>query len=196
MPEVLFDVDGVLVHPLRFQAYLAQEHGIGPEHTRGFFRGPFLRCLVGEADLHRELEPFLPDWGWPGTTASFVQAWLEQEDAPIHEVLDFADGLARRGIRCHVASSQERNRAAFLREEMGFGRRFRHLLFSCELGAAKPDPRFFARAERVLGSAGRDLILLDDAPANVEAAREAGWRAVHHTGPDAVEALVWELDGP
>ncbi len=49
---VLFDADGVIVHPYRFRAWLEREHAITPAMTAPFFNGVFSReCLVGQADL-------------------------------------------------------------------------------------------------------------------------------------------------
>jgi putative hydrolase of the HAD superfamily len=193
---VLFDVDGVLVHPWRFRNYLAREHGIQPEATRSFFQGPFTRCVLGESDLYEVLGPFLEVWGWPGSLPSFIETWFAEENAPNTAVLDYVDALRTRGIRCHVASTQERHRARFLSRDMGFARRFDSLLFSCDLGAAKPDPEYFRRACRRLKRPPAELLLVDDAAGNVEAARAEGWQAVLYTGPESLEEVSAELERP
>lgn len=56
---VLFDVDGVLVHPWRFRDLLTRKYGIAPATTAPFFRGTFESCVVGQADLLGVLPPFL-----------------------------------------------------------------------------------------------------------------------------------------
>jgi putative hydrolase of the HAD superfamily len=190
---VLFDVDGVLVHPWGFRNYLLREHGIRPETTRSFFQGPFARCVVGESDLFEELAPFLEVWGWPGSLQSLVDAWFAEENVPNGAVLAYVDDLRTRGVRCHVASTQERHRAAFLSREMGFAQRFDSLLFSCDLGAAKPDPEYFRRARQRLKRHPSQLLLVDDAPANVEVARAEGWAAVHYTGPESLAEIPAKL---
>lgn len=43
---ILFDADGVIIHPYRFRAWLEREHAISPAMTAPFFAGVFSRrCL-------------------------------------------------------------------------------------------------------------------------------------------------------
>jgi HAD superfamily hydrolase (TIGR01509 family) len=48
------------------------------------------------------------------------------------------------------------------------------------VGLAKPDPAVYALTVSRLGVEPGETVLLDDAPANVEAAWAAGWHAVLH----------------
>jgi putative hydrolase of the HAD superfamily len=58
------------------------------------------------------------------------------------------------------------------------------------VGLKKPDPAIYALAERRLGVEPQDVVFLDDATANVEAAQAAGWQAVlHESTPRSIEAL-------
>ncbi len=60
-------------------------------------------------------------------------------------------------------------------------------LASQDLGLIKPDPAIYAEAARRLEASPQELIFFDDLEANVEAAREAGWRAhrIDHAGHPA-----------
>ena len=135
---VLFDVDGVLVHPWRFRETLARDHGITPDMTAAFFQGPFIRCVQGQADVLEVLPAFLASWGWPGSATEFVARWLSVENAPDDAVLGVVTDIRRSGIPCFVASTQERRRAQYLATEMRFGQLFDGLFFSCDLGVEKP----------------------------------------------------------
>jgi glucose-1-phosphatase len=64
------------------------------------------------------------------------------------------------------------------------------LALSYELGAAKPDERIYVRAAELAGVRPVDIFYCDDIPKNVEAARRAGFDAVHYTN---TPALVAEL---
>ncbi|TDT32700.1 HAD family hydrolase [Naumannella halotolerans] len=55
-------------------------------------------------------------------------------------------------------------------------------VFSAEVGLMKPDPRIYRFTSERIGVDPSQLIFFDDRPANVEAARTAGWRAEHFTG--------------
>src|SRR5262245_32825340 len=102
---VLFDVDGVVVHPWRFAEYLAREYGLNHDQTRDFFQGIFLECLVGRADLKTAIAPFLRGWGWPGTVDEFLQRWFTEEDAPDRRMLDAIADLRQRGLPCYLATN-------------------------------------------------------------------------------------------
>jgi putative hydrolase of the HAD superfamily len=189
---VFFDVDGVLVRPWGFRDLLIREHGITPEQTAPFFRGPFLECVEGRADLREILPPWLLEWGWKGDVASFVDAWFSVENDPDEAVLEIAARVRAAGLRCFAASTQERHRAAYLANEMGFAGRFERLLFSCDVGVRKPHVEFFREVARRVGLPPGALLLIDDTPANVQGARHAGWQAEAFTTADA---LVRSLQG-
>jgi putative hydrolase of the HAD superfamily len=178
---VLFDVDGVLVHPWRWRDVLERVHRITPEMTRPFFRGPFLDCLVGRADLMDLLPPFLASWGWTRSVAEFVGDWLVAENAPDHLTLAVVTEVRDQGIPCFVASTQERHRARYLSREMALDQRFDGLFFSCDVGVAKPNASFFEIVAQRLGRSPSELLFFDDVEANVEGARSAGWRAEQFT---------------
>jgi glucose-1-phosphatase len=59
---------------------------------------------------------------------------------------------------------------------------FHRTLASHLIGAAKPDPYAFAIATLELEAEPADCLLIDDMLTNVEAAREAGWLALHFKG--------------
>lgn len=67
---------------------------------------------------------------------------------------------------------------------------FEHLLFSCDLGVAKPDPRCFGRALGRLGAAPEEVILIDDREENVIAATGLGMHAIRFTGPEQARAAL------
>jgi len=51
-------------------------------------------------------------------------------------------------------------------------------IYSHEVGLLKPDPDIFKLTCDRLGTAPADCLLVDDHPANVTAARAAGWHAI------------------
>jgi putative hydrolase of the HAD superfamily len=180
--DMLFDVDGVLVHPFRFRTFLGSHYGITAQMTSAFFSGPFRACVTGQAELAEVLPPYLSQWGWQSTTSDFIATWMREDAAADHSMRELVGKVRNLGFRCHVASVQERNRADYLRHTMGFQDAFDETFFSCDLGAAKPDPAFYTRIQKKLGKAPRQLMLIDDSLACVEAALAAGWQAFHYAG--------------
>jgi putative hydrolase of the HAD superfamily len=51
------------------------------------------------------------------------------------------------------------------------------LVFSAEVGLAKPDPRIYARADAEYGTEPHEVVFFDDRADNVAAARAHGWAA-------------------
>ena len=193
---VIFDADGVVIHPWRFARYLEREHAITPGMTRAFFQTTFEDCLVGRTDIKDVLPPFLDEWGWRGSLDEFLTIWFEVEDAADDRVIDLIHRLRRSGVLCCLATNQERHRAAYMRAEMGFSETFDRLYFSCELGCQKPDPAYYGAIERDLGLAGDGILFWDDAAVNVESARKTGWNAEVYTGYEPfARALAEALGG-
>jgi putative hydrolase of the HAD superfamily len=69
---------------------------------------------------------------------------------------------------------------------------FGHLLFSCQLKLAKPDPKCYNRALARLGASAEEVIFIDDRAENVAAAAALGLHSVHFTSPDEARAAVAE----
>jgi putative hydrolase of the HAD superfamily len=149
--------------------------------TQPFFQEAFVDCMLGIADLRDVLPPYLQAWGWPGTADELIEKWLEVENAPDERVLAAIRTLAMTGIACCLATSQERLRAAYMREVMGFNQLFDEMFFSCEVGSIKPDPAFYNHITAALHVAGDQILFWDDSRENVEAARSCGWLAEQYT---------------
>jgi putative hydrolase of the HAD superfamily len=187
---VVFDVDGVLVRSGEFGQRLRRELGLQSEELDEFWKGPFAKCSLGLADLKAEVEPFLERWGYRGGVESCLEEWFAADSTLNSAVLAEVERLRRRGVRCHVASTQERYRAAYLEGTMGFADRFDRLFFSCQLGVKKPQLEFFQRVASELGTPPAALLFIDDQQMNVDAARSAGWNAELYAFGDDISALL------
>ncbi len=69
---------------------------------------------------------------------------------------------------------------------------FRHLIFSCELKSAKPDPECYGAALARIGVSAGEVVFVDDRSENVAAAAALGLRSVHFTSPAAARTAVTE----
>jgi putative hydrolase of the HAD superfamily len=174
---LLFDADGVVVHPFRFAEYLAREHGLARDDTRDFFQGIFLECLVGRADLKTAIAPFLARWGWPDTLDAFLQRWFIEEDVPDQRMLAAIADLRRRGMPCYLATNQEQYRIAYMRAQMGFGQIFDGIFASVDIGAMKHDQAFYIAVTAALRLPADTILFWDDSAGNVAVARAYGWHA-------------------
>jgi 2-haloacid dehalogenase len=71
--------------------------------------------------------------------------------------------------------------------------RFRGFVVSGEERLMKPDPAIYRLALERFGLAPGSAVFIDDVPANVDAARDNGFHAIHFTGADELEARLAEL---
>ena len=176
--SVIFDLDGVVVYPSwGFANYLDREHKITREHTREFFAGPFNDCIKGEVDVRDLLPPYLASWNWPGTVDEFVHFWLKTEDSPDPRLLELIRELRESGMKCGLATNQEKHRAYFIRKQMRFESLFDHLFISCELGSIKPEAAFFNEVTKQLACPPDSILFFDNEQHYVDAAKRAGWKA-------------------
>jgi len=178
---VIFDADGVIIFPWRFARHLEHEYKITREMTREFYRGVFEDCLIGKLDLKEVLAPFLPKWGWTRSVDDFVATWLKTENAVDERIVGVIRSLRQAGIKCCLATSQERYRAEYMMTAMRFSEIFDGLFFSYSLGCQKPDPAFYESITRGLGLKGHHVLFWDDSRPNVESARRCGWNAEVYT---------------
>lgn len=172
--HILFDVDGVLVHAEMFSLNVVREYGIPQEKMKEFYKGIFQGTLVGKGDLKEVIEPYLKEWGWPKTVDDYLNEWFEYEHILDEEIIAYVQKLRAKGISCYVATNQEKYRAQYMLEKMGFGESFDKLFASAHLGIGKPDIEFFEKVIKEIGAKKEEVLFWDDTPENVEGAKKAG----------------------
>jgi putative hydrolase of the HAD superfamily len=104
-------------------------------------------------------------------TAMDNAGWL---DDPVADTVALIDDLAALGVPLALLSNAPVTFAR-LAEKEAWAKHFRHLVFSGDLGCAKPDAAIWKHVESVIGSS--DVIFFDDRLSNVEGALAAGWDA-------------------
>lgn len=195
-PILALDVDGVIIHGFprtRWDETLEADLGIDPARMQEEFFDPhWHQVMRGVMPVEPPLTDFLKAYGTKVTTKEFLAYWHGKDAHVRHEVINAALGWrGRTSGRLALATNQDLTRAKYLREDLGLGEHFETMVVSCEIGAAKPEPEYFQKADEVLGrAAGQMVIFLDDLLANVETARNHGWTAHHVEGvAHAVEIL-------
>jgi putative hydrolase of the HAD superfamily len=122
--------------------------------------------------------------------AEFVDAFCDIF-WPNPPMADLIPRLKAHGYRLVLASNT--NAAHYERYREQFQDLLSHfdaIAVSHEAGARKPHPRFFEYAHKLAGCAKDECLFVDDLEANVIAAREFGWQAIHFTRfDDLVPAL-------
>ncbi len=64
---IVFDAEGMVVSSKIFSHELEKDFGISASLFLPFFKTTFQKCLVGKADLKKELQPLIKTWGWHGS---------------------------------------------------------------------------------------------------------------------------------
>jgi putative hydrolase of the HAD superfamily len=192
----MLDVDGVLVRgrPADGKPWftgLEADLGLSYRLLRETFFEPYWQAIfTGHDALRPRLAAVLAKVA-PGVGAdALIAYWFENDSRLDPAVLEDMATLRRDGVRVLLATNQEHLRARYLMEELGLAGRVDGMLHSAALGCRKPMRDFFRRATEHAGVPPGEIVLVDDAVANVEAAREAGWHAHLWTGETRLKALV------
>jgi putative hydrolase of the HAD superfamily len=69
-------------------------------------------------------------------------------------------------------------------ETFGLRELFTYFLSSCYLGMRKPDVKIFLRGLQIMQADPAETVFIDDREGNVNAAKAAGMKAIHFTGPE------------
>jgi putative hydrolase of the HAD superfamily len=191
---ILFDADGVLQHPSDdLEARLQSALGFVPEPLADFLAEVFEAegsALAGQVDFVAELDPVLEKWGAQGLGEKLAACW--SSIAADEAIFALIARLRRAGYVCALTTNQQRHRAAHMANVLGYGQKFDHSFYSCELGYAKPDASYFRAVMRALPFEPQELLFIDDRRDNVSTAAALGINAVrfvHDKSALAVTAL-------
>jgi len=177
---VLFDLDGVIVdsrpHHLSAWHALAREQRL--EHAPDYFTQTFglrnnaiLAPLLGE-ERAGEL-----------TALAARKEELFRAEARgrlvalpgVRELLDFLDA---QGVPKAIVTSTPRANLELILETLRLEGRFEALVAEEDAAKGKPDPEGFLVAAQRLGVAPERCVVIEDAPAGLQAAKAAGMRAI------------------
>ncbi|GER87873.1 haloacid dehalogenase [Dictyobacter vulcani] len=179
---LLFDVDGVLANGEAFSSHLERDYGISPQMTASFFQEKFMACLTGSADLKTELAAYLVAWGWSKSVEAFLDYWFTCEHIIDQPLVEYVQQLRQQGVRCYIATQQEKYRTAYILEQMGFAQAFDGMFSSAQLGVLKNDQTFFTQILQTLDNiAAEEILFWDDTARNVTVARQTGMHAELYT---------------
>ena len=179
---VVLDIGGVLevIDDDVFPAPAERRLGLAPGTIAGGLAGLPGDAVVGEVTEHqvraewqralrlddRQVDALVDDfWRWyVGTLDRELFDWFAgQRPARLAAILSNSGPGARERERCH-----------------GFEDVTDDIVYSHEVGLAKPDPAAYELVTRRLGVEAGEVLFLDDVEANVVAARDLGWHAVLH----------------
>lgn len=195
--NVVFDFGGVLFRwqPHEFMARLLPHHAPDDETARAvvlsffegfggdwgeFDRGTLTRGLLAARIAQRT-----------GFTLAEVDAVIDavpHELQPIEATVALLQRLHDRGHALYFLSNMPAPYADHLEATHAFIGLFRAGVFSSRVKMIKPEPAIFAHAIRSFGIDPADTLFIDDVLHNADAARAAGWQALHFSDAAQCEA--------
>ncbi len=201
--SVVFDIGGVLEHVDDFEVVLAASWRKRLGMSREEFRAAL--AAIDPDDLSETGQMSEAEWTArcvaslrlsPAQTEEFrADVWdcyCGELDA---ELMAFAASLRPRVHTAIVSNSADGAR----REEISryaFDEVFDPIIYSHEVGLAKPDPAIFELVCSRLGVAPAETIFVDDVPGHCEAARRVGMHAIQHRStPQTIAAITALLAG-
>ena len=115
--------------------------------------------------------------------------------APIPETVDLLASLAERrsqkaDVQLYFLSNMPEPYARVLQQRHGFLSQFAGGVFSGDVKLIKPEAAIFGLLGERHGLAPARTVFIDDHPANVQAARDFGWHAVHCEDPARVAVAL------
>ena len=113
-----------------------------------------------------------------------ARMWTTQNSA----MLAWQLALKQRGIKTAILSNMGDNVLANMERTFDWLPRFDVLVWSYQLGMAKPDPAIYLHTLRELGVEPGEALFLDDKLVNIEAARALGMRGILFSNIDRLRA--------
>jgi len=113
-----------------------------------------------------------------------ARMWTTQNPA----MLAWQLALKQRGIKTAILSNMGDNVLANIERTFDWLPRFDVLVWSYQLGIAKPDPAIYLHTLRELGAAAQETLFLDDKLVNIDAAQALGMRGIVFTSVDRLRA--------
>lgn len=130
---------------------------------------------------------------WEKSVEELLRYWFKSEHKVDENIIEAIKKLRQRGIKCYLATNQEKYRTEYFIHQMGLGRVFDGIFSSASIGAKKPEPAFFSHIKKSLAAVqGSEILYWDDAEENVKAAREFGFKAEVYTTFDQFKRKMTE----
>lgn len=185
--NVVFDFGAVLFrwHPASFLArvwpHRVADAESGTAVAAEFFQnysgdwGAFDQGLIDAATV---TERVAIRTGWPRAEVEQVVRAVPDELQLLPDTVELIKDLKRAGHRLFYLSNMPEPYADHLERHYPLHEWFESGLFSGRVKQSKPSAEIYRLATERFGVASASCLFLDDHPANIEAARAAGWQAL------------------
>ena len=195
--NILFDCAGVLTE-MNFHGMMLRLSGsreIADLFVANLWKpnSPWHLYDKGELDsvqIVAELTNFLPKELHP-----YLQAMIDDFPdmfPPMDGMEELVDELHQNRYSCYLLSNFP-DRFADMPARTPVLQKLDGMVISYQIHMLKPHPATFLRAAEILDNAPAETIFIDDSPANVEGAKQAGMAGHHFTSPTELKAYFQKL---
>ncbi|CAH0143994.1 Alpha-D-glucose 1-phosphate phosphatase YihX [Pseudomonas carnis] len=181
---IMVDVDGVIVNgrPSDGEGWassLEEDLGLAFSDLHAVLFEPHWDDIVtGKLSLKATLKSVLPSIAPGLSPQTLLKYWFENDARLDLRLLADLDEQRRHGVKVYLATNQEHLRARYLMESIGLSQYCDGIFYSAALSCRKPETHFYEKVTELSGLRPEQLLLIDDTPANVLAARNLGWNAI------------------
>lgn len=177
---VLFDMDGVLADsiPLHIKAwnYVLSEINL-PVLDREMYLSVLgrtnLEMITKYLDLQKLPLPLSFKMDIVATKEQFFRNSIRDYMSTTPGVIDWLDFFKKKHVLCSVASSGEMANIVVVLDMLHVSDYFTSIISGAHLRASKPDPLIFTLAAASLGVNPDKCLVIEDAPAGIQAAKSA-----------------------
>jgi len=176
---VIFDADGMVIAKPKIlpSKKFSQDLNVPLEEILVFFKNEFKQCKIGKADTKEVLKKYLPLWGWKKTTDEFLSYWFECQSTINGQIVESIKELRKNGIKCYLATDNEKNRVEYFENALGFKNIFDGIFSSSKIGYEKTQKQFWQTVFEKLNNTDKDNVLYwDDDKENIEIIKNFGFK--------------------
>jgi putative hydrolase of the HAD superfamily len=188
---VVFDYGIVLSGPPNAEAWAAMKRitGLPEERFAPFFWGDRLAYDEGKLTGITFWQKLLRDAGLPLDHVEELNRWdgrLWGGETPA--MVRWQQALQQRGLLTAILSNMGDSVLDHILSKHAWIQRFDVLVWSYQLGIAKPDPAIYRHTLAQLGTLPEETLFIDDKIENVEAARVLGIQAIQFSTVEQLRA--------
>ncbi len=190
---VVFDYGIVLSGPPNAEAWAAMKRitGLPEERFAPLFWGDRQAYDEGKLTGITFWQKLLREAGLPLDQADELNRWDGRLWSGVSlAMVDWQRALQQRGLRTAILSNMGDSVLEHILSQHDWIQRFDVLVWSYQLGIAKPDAEIYRHTLERLGTQPEETLFIDDKRENVEAARALGIRSIEYS---SVEQLRAEL---
>jgi len=176
---ILFDIDGVIVRPPYYFWKVLEERWYKNAESilNNFFVNENTDCTEWRADISEKIVSYLQKIGWKKSVEEFfIEQFAFEAQYFDKDFIRIVEKFQDSWISCYLASAQEKIRAKYFLEELGFNKIFDGHYISCDVWYRKDKPEYwdlilwdiqqnFPHVQR------EEILFIDDGERNIETAQ-------------------------